>query len=429
MNHHLSKAYQEEAAHYIPGGVNSPVRAFKNVGGTPPVIKSGKGAWLTDIDGNRYIDYVCSWGALPLGHANDEVIRFVSEVIQQGTSFGAPCELELQLAKLICELMPSIKKIRFVNSGTEATMTAVRLARAFTQRRLIIKFEGCYHGHSDALLVKAGSGGLTFGIPNSAGIPDGATEDTLVASFNDIDSVKELFEDYGEHIAGVIVEPIAGNMNFVMSKANFLYGLRELCNQYNSVLIFDEVMTGFRIGLDGAQGMYSITPDLTTLGKVIGGGMPVAAVGGKAEIMEQLAPIGNVYQAGTLSGNPVCMAAGIATLQQVKQNDFFENLASKVKKLKLGLEQAAAKNNIDFSIFGLCGMMGFYFRKELPTSYAEIMQCNTEHFKQFFHGMLEHGVYLAPSPFEAGFISSAHGDLEIEQTIRAAEAVFSTLKK
>lgn len=429
MNHHLSKAYQEQAQHYIPGGVNSPVRAFKNVGGTPPVIKSGKGAWLTDIDGNRYIDYVCSWGALPLGHANTEVIRFVGEVLQQGTSFGAPCELELELAKLICKLMPSIKKIRFVNSGTEATMTAVRLARAFTGRQLIIKFEGCYHGHSDALLVEAGSGGLTFGIPNSAGIPNGATEDTLVASFNNIDSVKKLFEDYGEQIAAVIVEPIAGNMNFVMSKTNFLYGLRELCDQYKSVLIFDEVMTGFRVDLHGAQGMYAITPDLTTLGKVIGGGMPVAAVGGKAEIMDQLAPIGNVYQAGTLSGNPICMAAGLATLQQLQQDGFFENLTTKMKKLKLGLEQAAEKNTIDFSAFGLCGMMGLYFRKELPTSYEQIMQCNTEQFKQFFHGMLEHGVYLAPSPFEAGFISSAHSDLEIEQTVRAAEAVFATLKK
>ncbi len=409
----------------IPGGVNSPVRAFKSVGGNPIFFQRGQGAHVWDVDGKSYIDYVGSWGPLILGHAHPEVVKTVQSTAQNGLTFGAPTETELEIAELICELLPSIEQVRLVSSGTEAGMSAIRLARGYTGRSRIIKFEGCYHGHDDALLVKAGSGALTFGNPSSAGVPEETVGHTMVLDYNDLSGLEDAFKKYGNEIAAVIVEPVAGNMNLVAPKADFLASLRTLCTQHGSVLIFDEVMTGFRVGLGCAQGLYQVKPDLTTLGKVIGGGMPMAAFGGRRDIMQCLAPIGSVYQAGTLSGNPVAVAAGLATLKQIMATGFYEQLGDKTKQLVSGISAAANKNGISFSAQSIGGMFGFYFRKEVPASFEEVMECDKDSFNRFFHLMLDEGVYLAPSAFEAGFVSSAHSDVEINQTISAAEKIFS----
>ncbi|WP_133129247.1 glutamate-1-semialdehyde 2,1-aminomutase [Legionella yabuuchiae] len=408
----------------IPGGVNSPVRAFKGVGGEPLFFKQGTGAYLVDVDNNRYIDYVGSWGPLILGHCHPRVIEAVSAVLNNGMSFGAPTELEIQLAQKITGLMPAIEKIRMVNSGTEATMTAIRLARGYTGKRKVIKFNGCYHGHSDGLLVKAGSGVLTLGIPATPGIPDSITEHTLTADFNHLDQVSHLFEQFKDDIAAVIVEPIAGNMGFVRPKPDFLSGLRALCNDYNAVLIFDEVMTGFRVGINGAQGHYGIVPELTTLGKVIGGGMPVGAIGGKAEIMDYLAPEGPVYQAGTLSGNPLAMAAGLATLSELERPGFYEQLNELSAALISALDSVAKAYDIPFCGAAIGGMFGFCFTDQANVfDFNDVAASNESLFRHFFHGMLKEGVYFAPSMFEAGFVSSAHGLDEIQYTKHAADVV------
>lgn len=415
-----------QAQSVIPGGVNSPVRAFKSVGGEPVFFKQGKGAYLTDEDNNQYIDYVGSWGPLILGHCHPSVIAAVDKVLHSGMSFGAPTELEILLATKIISLLPSVEKVRMVNSGTEATMTAIRLARGYTKRNKFIKFNGCYHGHSDSLLVKAGSGLLTLGIPSTPGIPVSITEHTLTADFNDLDQVVRLFEKYPDDIATVILEPIAGNMGFVLPKPEFLKGLRELCDQYKAVLIFDEVMTGFRVALGGAQSVYGIQPDITTLGKVIGGGMPVGALGGRAEIMAFLAPEGPVYQAGTLSGNPLAMAAGLATLNEIEKPEFFKDLAKTTNDLITGLSDVAASSNIPFFKASVGGMFGFCFTdKEDINDYADIASSNETLFKKFFHGMLDNGIYFAPSMYEAGFVSAAHGVCEIAKTQEAAEKVLN----
>ena len=411
---------------YIPGGVNSPVRAFKSVGGTPIFFRRGQGAYVWDADNKTYIDYVGSWGPLILGHAHPEVIKAVQAAAQDGLTFGAPTEAELEIAELLCKLVPSIEQVRLVSSGTEATMSAIRLARGYTGRNRIIKFEGCYHGHDDALLVKAGSGALTFGHPSSAGVPTGTTASTMVLDYNDLTGVEQAFSQFGEEIAAVIVEPVAGNMNLVAPQPGFLQALRELCSKHGSVLIFDEVMTGFRVGLGCAQGLYGIKPDLTTLGKVIGGGMPMAAFGGRRDIMQCLAPLGPVYQAGTLSGNPVAVAAGLATLKLVQMPGFYEKLTASTRQLTEGLAAAAKKHGIPFCAQALGGMFGLYFRESLPTSYAEVMECDREAFNRFFHAMLREGIYFAPSAFEAGFVSATHGDVEISKTLVAAEKIFST---
>ena len=413
---------------YIPGGVNSPVRAFKSVGGTPIFFRRGQGAYVWDADDKTYIDYVGSWGPLILGHAHPDVIKAVQAAAQDGLTFGAPTEAELEIAELLCKLVPSIEQVRLVSSGTEATMSAIRLARGYTGRNRIIKFEGCYHGHDDALLVKAGSGALTFGHPSSAGVPTGTTASTMVLDYNDLTGVEQAFSQFGEEIAAVIVEPVAGNMNLVAPKPGFLPALRDLCTQYGSVLIFDEVMTGFRVGLECAQGLYGIKPDLTTLGKVIGGGMPMAAFGGRRDIMQCLAPIGPVYQAGTLSGNPVAVAAGLATLRLVQMPGFYEDLAASTRQLTEGLAAAAKKHGILFCAQAVGGMFGLYFRENLPASYAEVMGCDKEVFNRFFHAMLQEGIYFAPSAFEAGFVSTTHGDVEISKTLDAADRVFGALK-
>ncbi|MDN5751773.1 MAG: glutamate-1-semialdehyde 2,1-aminomutase [Nitrosospira sp.] len=418
----------ERSQKYIPGGVNSPVRAFKSVGGTPIFFRRGQGAYVWDADDKTYVDYVGSWGPLILGHAHPEVIKAVQAAAQNGLTFGAPTEAELEIAELLCKLVPSIEQVRLVSSGTEATMSAIRLARGYTARNRIIKFEGCYHGHDDALLVKAGSGALTFGHPSSAGIPTGTTASTVVLDYNDLSGVEQAFNQFGEEIAAVIVEPVAGNMNLVAPQAGFLAVLRELCTQYGGVLIFDEVMTGFRVGLGCAQGLYGITPDLTTLGKVIGGGMPMAAFGGRRDIMQCLAPLGPVYQAGTLSGNPVAVAAGLATLRLVQMPGFYEKLAAATRQLTEGFALAAKKHGIVFCAQAMGGMFGLYFRKDLPASYAEVMACDKEAFNRFFHAMLGEGIYFAPSAFEAGFVSAAHGDVEISKTLEAADRVFGALK-
>ncbi len=424
MSH--SQALFAQAMALIPGGVNSPVRAFKGVGGEPLFFKQGKGAYLIDVDDKHYIDYVGSWGPLILGHCHPKVIEAVSEALKNGMSFGAPTELEIKCAQKITELMPSIEKIRMVNSGTEATMTAIRLARGYTHRDKIIKFNGCYHGHSDALLVKAGSGLLTLGIPSSPGIPASTTEHTLTADFNDLEQTAQLFEKYGDHIAAVIVEPVAGNMGFVLPAPDFLHGLRALCDMHQAVLIFDEVMTGFRVGLGGAQGIYGIKPCLTTLGKVMGGGMPVGALGGKDEIMSCLAPIGDVYQAGTLSGNPLAMAAGLATLTEIEKPGFFEALSKTSQTLIAALTEVTDSLHIPFHGASLGGMFGFCFNeKRHILNYADVASSNETLFKTFFHGMLEKGVYFAPSMYEAGFVSSLHQQHEIKITQIAAEAVLS----
>ncbi len=413
---------------YIPGGVNSPVRAFKSVGGTPIFFRRGQGAYVWDTDDKTYIDYVGSWGPLILGHAQPEVIKAVQAAAQNGLTFGAPTEGELEIAELLCKLVPSIEQVRLVNSGTEATMSAIRLARGYTGRNRIIKFEGCYHGHDDALLVKAGSGALTFGHPSSAGVPTGTTASTVVLDYNDLVGLEQAFSQFGEEIAAVIVEPVAGNMNLVKPQPGFLPALRELCTQYGSVLIFDEVMTGFRVGLECAQGLYGIKPDLTTLGKVIGGGMPMAAFGGRRDIMQCLAPMGPVYQAGTLSGNPVAVAAGLATLRLVQMPGFYEKLAAVTRQLTEGLAAAAKKHGIVFCAQAAGGMFGLYFREDLPSSYAEVIGCDKEAFNSFFHAMLREGIYFAPSAFEAGFVSATHGDVEISKTLDAADRIFGALK-
>ena len=416
------------AQQYIPGGVNSPVRAFKSVGGEPVFLKKAKGAYVWDADGKQYIDYVGSWGPMILGHAHPEVIEVVQETAALGLSFGAPCELETILAQKICELIPSIDKVRMVSSGTEATMSALRLARGFTGREKIIKFEGCYHGHSDSLLVKAGSGALTFGVPTSPGVPQALAELTVTLPFNDLNSLEEVFKQIGDEVAAVIIEPIAGNMNFIPPKPGYLEAMRELCTKHGSVLIFDEVMSGFRVGLQGAQGRFGITPDMTCFGKVIGGGMPVGAFGGRADIMDQLSPDGPVYQAGTLSGNPVAMAAGIKTLELISAPNFFENLTVKTKSLLIGLKNVAQSKDISMCTQGAGGMFGFFFTEaDSVSSFEESMACDGERFNKFFHGMLEKGVYLAPSSFEAGFVSCMHSENDIADTIDIAAEVMSTL--
>lgn len=420
----------QQAQDIIPGGVNSPVRAFKSVGGAPIFFKQGKGAYLIDEDDRQYIDYVGSWGPLILGHCHPKVIEAVTTVLHSGMSFGAPTELEIKLAQKIIKLMPSIEKVRMVNSGTEATMTAIRLARGFTKKNKVIKFNGCYHGHSDGLLVKAGSGLLTLGMPSTPGIPNSVTEHTLIAEFNSINEVIQLFEQYPDDIAAVILEPIAGNMGFVLPDANFLSGLRELCTQYQSLLIFDEVMTGFRVGLGGAQSIYNIKPDLTTLGKVIGGGMPVGALGGRADVMSWLAPEGPVYQAGTLSGNPLAMAAGLATLVEVEKPGFYDRLSTITQLLIKGLSEVALSHRIPFYTNSMGGMFGFCFTdKQAIHHYHDVAASNEVLFKKFYHGMLECGIYLAPSMFEAGFVSSAHQAEEIQKTQHAADKVFEQILK
>jgi len=418
----------EQSQKHIPGGVNSPVRAFKSVGGTPLFFKRGQGPYVWDADDKQYIDYVGSWGPLILGHAHPDVVKAVQETAALGLSFGAPTETELKMADLLCQLVPSMEQVRLVSSGTEATMSAIRLARGFTGRNRIIKFEGCYHGHADALLVKAGSGALTFGQPSSAGIPAEVAAHTLVLDYNDADQLTQTFNQIGGEIAAVIVEPVAGNMNLVAPKPAFLKALRDLCTQHGAVLIFDEVMTGFRVGPGCAQALYGIKPDLTTLGKVIGGGMPVGAFGGRRDIMQCIAPIGPVYQAGTLSGNPVAVAAGLETLRLVQAAGFYERLAAGTLKLVNGLAAAAQAHGIGFSAQAVGGMFGLYFRASPPQSYAEVMQCDKEKFNHFFHAMLDEGIYLAPSAFEAGFVSAAHGDAEISKTIDAAQRIFSAMK-
>jgi len=421
----------QQAQQHIPGGVNSPVRAFKGVGGTPIFFERGEGACLYDADGKRYIDYVGSWGPMILGHNAPAVISAVEKQLKNGLGFGAPTEIEIRMANKVCELVPSMDLVRMVSSGTEATMSAIRLARGFTGRDKIVKFEGCYHGHADSLLVKAGSGALTLGEPSSSGVPKALAELTLTLEYNNIDQVKKVFaalDKKGEQIACIIVEPVAGNMNCVPPVPGFLEGLRSVCDQYGSVLIFDEVMTGFRVALGGAQAHYKIKPDLTTLGKVIGGGMPVGAFGGKKNIMENIAPLGPVYQAGTLSGNPIAMAAGLAMLEQVSKPDFYKKLSDKTEQLMGGLRERAQAAKIPFTTNAVGGMFGLFFTEQKTVStFAQVSQCDVERFKKFFHGMLDEGVYLAPSAFEAGFVSSAHGDKEIAETLAAAERVFKKL--
>ena len=412
----------------IPGGVNSPVRAYKAVGGTPVFIDHALGAHIYDTNGKEYIDYVCSWGPMILGHADPMVVAAVRAAAGQGLSFGAPTIMETKLAELICSTVASVEQVRMVNSGTEATMSAIRLARGFTGRDKIIKFEGCYHGHADGLLVKAGSGALTLGVPTSPGVPAAMAEHTLTLEFNNLEQVTTVFDEVGEQLAAVIVEPVAGNMNCVPPKSGFLGGLRKLCDQYNTVLIFDEVMTGFRVAAAGAQSLYSVTPDLTTLGKVVGGGLPVGAFGGRAEIMAHLAPQGAVYQAGTLSGNPLAMAAGIATLQQVLEAGFYERLGERLDRLIEGLRSVASDTDIPLTTNHVGTMFGLFFTEaDTVSSFADVMACDTVRFGCFFHGMLEAGIYLAPSAFEAGFISSAHGNSEIDRTLESARQVLKTL--
>ena len=416
------------AQKHIPGGVNSPVRAFKSVGGTPLFIQSARGAYLTDSDGRQLIDYVGSWGPMVAGHSHPSVIEAVMQAVQSGLSYGAPTEIETTMAARVCELIPSMSMVRMCSSGTEATMSAIRLARGFTGRDKIIKFEGCYHGHSDCLLVNAGSGALTLGVPSSPGVPASFAEHTLTAEFNNADDVKALFEKYRNEIACVIVEPVAGNMNCVPPTHGFLESLRTCCDEHDSVLIFDEVMTGFRVARGGAQSLYNVTPDLTTLGKIIGGGMPVGAFGGRDDIMHHLAPLGPVYQAGTLSGNPVAMAAGLATLELISEKNFYTELDQKATALVQGVKQAADNASIDMTYNQVGGMFGLFFTdQENISRFSQVMACNADRFKQFFHHMLSQGVYLAPSAFEAGFISAAHTQEDIDKTIAAAADAFAQL--
>jgi len=412
----------------IPAGVNSPVRAFRSVGGTPRFLVRGQGPYVWDADGTRYIDYVGSWGPAILGHAHPDCVEAVRARAVDGLSFGAPTEIEVELAETLVRRLPSLELVRLVSSGTEATMSALRLARGHTGRPKILKFEGCYHGHGDSLLVKAGSGALTFGQPSSAGVPPSIAGDTVVVPYNDLAAVEAAFREAPDAIAGVIVEPVAGNMNLVRPAPGFLEGLRELCDRFGAVLIFDEVMTGFRVHPRGVQGMTGITPDLTTLGKVIGGGMPVGAFGGRRAIMEKIAPLGPVYQAGTLSGNPVAVAAGLATLAATEAPGFYESLAARTKAMTDGLVAAAQRAGVAFCADAVGGMFGLYFAERVPASFAAIMACDKERFNRWFHLMLEEGVYFAPSAYEAGFVSAAHGDAEIAATIAAAGRAFAAVR-
>ncbi len=422
------EALFESARQVIPGGVNSPVRAYGSVGGTPRFIERAEGAYLYDTQGRKYIDYVGSWGPMLVGHAHPEVIAAVQEAAADGLSFGAPTRIEIGMATRICQIMPSMESVRMTSSGTEATMSAIRLARGFTGRDDILKFEGCYHGHSDGLLVKAGSGALTLGVPNSPGVPADVAKHTLTLPYNDSEAVRALFAERGDSLACVIIEPIVGNMNFVEPVAGFLETLRELCDKHGTVFIFDEVMTGFRVALGGAQELYGIKPDLTTLGKIIGGGMPVGAFGGRRDIMDHIAPVGPVYQAGTLSGNPIAMSAGMKTLELLSAPGFHEKLHAQTGKLLAGMQAAADKHRVPFTTAHAGGMFGFYFTDaDKVSSFDDVMACNGEHFKRFFHHMLDAGINLAPSAFEAGFMSAAHGDEDIERTIEAAGKAFEAL--
>lgn len=427
----MSKSEQlfQQAQKTIPGGVNSPVRAFKSVGGTPVFIDSANGAYLYDVDGKKYIDYIGSWGPMLLGHNHPAIREAVVKAAEKGLSFGAPCPAEITMAETICELVPSMEMVRMVSSGTEATMSAIRLARGFTGRNSILKFEGCYHGHADSLLVKAGSGALTLGVPNSPGVPADFAKYTLTAEFNNLEQVKGIFAEQGDDLACIIVEPVAGNMNCIPPAPGFLEGLRALCDQYGTVLIFDEVMTGFRVALGGAQAYYNIKPDLTTLGKIIGGGMPVGAFGGRRDIMQHIAPLGGVYQAGTLSGNPIAMAAGLAALTEIRKPGVYEVLTAKTTQLIEGLAAVAKEVGIPLATTQVGGMFGLFFSKETQiTNYQQATQCDIEAFKRFFHLMLEQGVYLAPSAYEAGFLSIAHSDDDLAYTIAAAKKAFIQLK-
>ena len=424
-----SNALLDRASQSIPGGVNSPVRAFGSVGGSPVFIEQASGAYVQDVNGKRYIDYVGSWGPMVLGHAHPQVIAAVQETVAKGLSFGAPTELETELAEKVRVLMPSVELVRMVSSGTEATMSAIRLARGFTGRETIVKFEGCYHGHSDSLLIKAGSGALTLGVPSSPGVPVALAEHTVTLDYNNAQQVRDYFAQHGDKTACIIVEPVAGNMNCVPPSPGFLETLREVCDQSGAVLIFDEVMTGFRVALGGAQAHYNITPDLSTLGKVIGGGMPVGAFGGRQDIMQHIAPLGPVYQAGTLSGNPVAMVAGLTTLNLIEAPGFFEALSAKAARLTDGLKKAANDAGIPLTTNQVGGMFGVFFSDGDVGSFADVMQCNVDRFVAYFNNMLAAGCYFAPSAFEAGFVSSAHTNDDIDKTISAAAEVFQTLKK
>jgi glutamate-1-semialdehyde 2,1-aminomutase len=423
-----SEALFLDAQTAIPGGVNSPVRAFRGVGGNPVFFKSAKGAWLTDEDGNRYIDYIGAWGPMIVGHNHDRVRDALKAQLDLGVAYGAPTALEVQMAHRICEIIPSIESVRLVNSGTEATMSAIRLARGFTGRSKVVKFEGCYHGHVDSLLVKAGSGALTLGSPDSAGIPAETAAQTFVLPYNDKVALNALFSQHGSEIACVIVEPVAGNMNLVPPAPGYLQALREVTNAHGSLLIFDEVMTGFRVALGGAQGLYDIKPDLTTLGKIIGGGLPVGAFGGRKDIMQMLAPLGPVYQAGTLSGNPLAVTAGLVVLEEISQPGFHERLTGRTAELLSGLKRLADAAGIPFTTTQVGGMFGCYFtERDRIESFDDVMTSNVERFRKYFHLMLQQGIYLAPSAFEAGFVSAAHGDREIELTLAAAKQAFAAL--
>ncbi|QYJ83397.1 glutamate-1-semialdehyde 2,1-aminomutase [Shewanella aegiceratis] len=425
-----SETLFEQAKKTIPGGVNSPVRAFNGVGGSPRFIEKADGAYIYDADGKAYIDYVGSWGPMILGHNHPKIRQAVLDAVENGLSFGAPTELEVRMAEKVIEMVPSMEQVRMVSSGTEATMSAIRLARGFTNRDKILKFEGCYHGHADCLLVKAGSGALTLGQPSSPGIPEDFAKHTLTAVYNELESVKTLFEQYPEEIACIILEPVAGNMNCIPPIPGFLEGLRALCDQYGALLIIDEVMTGFRVSKSGAQGHYGITPDLTTLGKVIGGGMPVGAFGGRKEVMQFIAPTGPVYQAGTLSGNPIAMSAGLAQMEELCAEGLYEELAAKTQRIAEGFKAAANKHGIPLSINYVGGMFGFFFTElEQVTRFDQVTQCDAEAFRTFYHGMLDEGVYLAPSAYEAGFLSMAHGEKELEETLAAADRVFARMAK
>ena len=426
----MSKSDQlfEQARQTIPGGVNSPVRAFNGVGGTPRFIDHADGAYLYDVDGQAYVDYIGSWGPMLLGHNHPAIKAAVIKAVEKGLSYGAPTEIEVLMAEKVRQIVPSMEQVRMVNSGTEATMSAIRLARGYTGRDKIVKFEGCYHGHADSLLVKAGSGALTLGQPNSPGVPADFAKHTLTCVFNDLDSVREAFTQYGSEIACIIVEPVAGNMNCIPPVPGFLEGLRAICDEFGSLLILDEVMTGFRVSLRGAQGHYNIDPDLTTLGKIIGAGMPVGAFGGKKKVMQYIAPTGPVYQAGTLSGNPVAMAAGLTMLDLLLEPGLYEQLSDKTARVAEGLKAAATRHGIPLAITYVGGMFGFFFTEETEiTRYEQVTRCDMERFKRFYHLMLEEGVYLAPSAYEAGFLSLAHGDKEIEHTLAAAERSFARL--
>lgn len=412
------------AKQFIPGGVNSPVRSFNSVGGTPFFTASAKDCYLTDVEGRQYVDYVCSWGANIVGHAHEYVVDKVAQALSRGFSYGTPTELEVEFARTISQLLPSIEKFRLVSSGTEAVMSAIRLARGYTNKKYIIKFNGCYHGHSDCLLIKAGSGLQTFANPSSAGIPDEAVKHTLVLEYNDVGELKEAFRLYGDNIACVIVEPFAGNMNLVRPSTEFITTMRELCSAHNSVLIFDEVMTGFRVGLGCAQGLLGITPDLTTLGKVIGGGMPLAGFGGRAEIMDCLAPVGGVYQAGTLSGNPLAVTAGLANLELIQTPDFYNSLSNYLGELLAGFQQLADQAGIGFSHDSVGGMFGIYFSEKIPRSFAEVKLADNNRFNHFFHAMLNEGIFLAPSMYEAGFVCVRHDAVAMEKTLSAAQKAF-----